>query len=265
MFLMKIFLTKQRRWIKACICNVQYLVLINEKPNGRIKNQRGIRQGDPISPFIFVPTMDYLSRLIHHLEGRKAIKAVSLHNNYNISHLLFADDILIFVEDNDTYINNFQVALSLFELASGLKFNMSKSIISPVNVFANKDESLVNLCGLTSQLFRSYFREANQIQNLFGVKPQTTIHKKLNGWRYNKISKGGRLTIIKSSLVSLPTYHLYTFKAPTFVYKEIEKYWRNFLWKGNSNQQKVHLIKWGAYTTPKDLGCLGIKKVKDTN
>ena len=95
--------------------------------------------------------MDYLSRLIHHLEGRKAIKAVSLHNNYNISHLLFADDILIFVEDNDTYINNFQVALSLFELASGLKFNMSKSIISPVNVFANKDESLVNLCGLTTQ------------------------------------------------------------------------------------------------------------------
>ncbi|KAA0045525.1 LINE-1 retrotransposable element ORF2 protein [Cucumis melo var. makuwa] len=52
---------KWRSWIKACISNVQYSILINGRPKGRILPNRGLRQGDPISPFIFVIAMDYLS------------------------------------------------------------------------------------------------------------------------------------------------------------------------------------------------------------
>lgn len=95
-----------RNWIKACINNVQYSVLINGKPQGRISSNRGIRQGDPLSPFIFVLGMDYFSRLIKHLEYEKAIKGVYFNRNCSLTHILFADDILLFVEDNDTYITN---------------------------------------------------------------------------------------------------------------------------------------------------------------
>ncbi|TYK04226.1 LINE-1 retrotransposable element ORF2 protein [Cucumis melo var. makuwa] len=105
----KNFPIKWRKWINACISNIQYFILINGTPKGRIKAERGIRQSDPISPLIFVLAMDYLSRLLSHLEARRAIKRVSLSNNYNISHLLFADDVLIFVENNDKYLNNPQI------------------------------------------------------------------------------------------------------------------------------------------------------------
>lgn len=130
---MKEFPSKWRHWIMACISSTNFSVLINGKPTGRIKS-RGIRQGDPISPFIFVLAMDYLSRLLHHLENRGAIQGVLLNNSCSISHLLFADDILIFIEDNGVYLKNLQNALSLFEFASGLKINLAKSTISPINV-----------------------------------------------------------------------------------------------------------------------------------
>lgn len=191
---------------------MQYSNLINGNPKGRIKAQRGIRQGDPLSPFLFVLVMNYLSRLLLHLEDKGAIKGVTLSNNYHISHLLFVDDILNFVEDNDTYIENLQIALSLFERASRLKFNHTKSTVSPVNVPTDRTTCVVSKFGFSTQ-----FLPVNYLGVHLGGNPnfksfwnQTieSIHRKLNGWKYNQISKGGRFTLIKSSLISLPTYQL---------------------------------------------------------
>lgn len=151
------------------------------------------------SPFIFVLAMDYLSRLLLHLEARGAFKGVTLNHNYNISHLLFADDILIFVENNDTYINNLQMTLSLFERASVLKFNYSKSTISPINVPVDRGDQVVDKFG-----FCTHFLPVNYLGVPLGGNPnsksfwaQTTesIHKKLNCWKYSQISKGGKLML----------------------------------------------------------------------
>ncbi|KAA0056839.1 LINE-1 retrotransposable element ORF2 protein [Cucumis melo var. makuwa] len=265
----KHFPHKWRKWIKACISNVQYSILLNGAPKGRIKAERGIRQGDPLSPFIFVLAMDYLSRLLSHLESKGAIKGVSFNNYCNISHLLFADDVLIFVEDNERYLNNLQMALTLFEKASGLTFNNSKSTISPINISAGRTDQIASFFG-----FQTKFLPVNYLGVPLGGNPRSRsfwsqtiecIHKKLNGWKYSQISKGGRLTLLKASLSSLPTYQLSTFKAPVSVYKEIEKHWRDFLWGGSEDKQNAHLINWNICTSPKELGGLGISKVKDTN
>lgn len=78
-------------------------------------------------------------------------------------------------------------------------------------------------------------------------------------------SKGGKLTLINSSLTRLLTYKLFVLKAPVAVYKSIEKHWRNFLWKGNKEENSSHLISWSIVTAPKDKGALGITNLKDTN
>lgn len=85
-----------------------------------MKPTRGIHQGDPISPFLFVLAIDYLSRLLNFLEERSSIKGVEFNSTYRLNHVLFADDILIFIEDNNKYLENLEIAIKLFELASGL-------------------------------------------------------------------------------------------------------------------------------------------------
>ncbi|TYK21642.1 LINE-1 retrotransposable element ORF2 protein [Cucumis melo var. makuwa] len=131
-----------RKWIRACISSVQYSIIINGRPRGKIQPSRGIRQGDPISPFIFVLAMDYISRLLNSV-GEK-IKGMKMEGNINLTHLLFADDILLFVEDDEHSIQNLKNIINLFQLASGLSINLNKSTISPINVGAARTEQIAS-------------------------------------------------------------------------------------------------------------------------
>ncbi|KAA0048676.1 LINE-1 retrotransposable element ORF2 protein [Cucumis melo var. makuwa] len=213
--------------------------------------------------------MDYLSRLLNHLEKRQAIKGAKINNSYSITHLLFADDILIFVEDDDVSIKNLQTVLMLFELASRLKINLLKSTISLVNISNDRASKVASILGFTQQ-----FLPINYLGVPLGGKPISkvfwsqiieNIHKKLSSWKYNHITKGERLTLIRSSLESNPTYQLSIFKAPNQIYKDIDKIWRNFLWGSISNSNNPHLINWGICTLPKDKGGLGITRMKASN
>ncbi|KAA0045138.1 LINE-1 retrotransposable element ORF2 protein [Cucumis melo var. makuwa] len=238
-------------------------------PQGRIKANRGLRQGDPLSPFLFVIAMDYLSRLLSHLESSGAIKGVSLNSNCNISHILFADDILLFIEDNDYFLNNLRMALSLFERASGLKINLLKSALVPVNVSVNRAKECASFWGISCHsLPLSYLGVplgGNPKSNLFWRNVEDKIQKKLNNWKYAQISKSGRLTLIKSTLSSLPIYQLSVFQAPSLTCKNIEKSWRKFLWKGNNGSEGSHLINWTKVSKSKEEGRLGISRLHVTN
>lgn len=128
--------------------------------------------------------MDYLSRLLNHLGKRQAIKGSQINNSCSITHLLFADDILIFVEDDGASIKNLQIALRLFELASGLKINLSKSTISPINTSEDRAFGIASMLGFTQQ-----FLPINYIEVPLGGKPNSrvfwsqiseNIHRKLN-------------------------------------------------------------------------------------
>ena len=91
------FSHKWRNWIKSCISSVQYSIMINEKSRGKIQSTRGIRQGDPISPFIFVIIMDYFGSLLNFLKTQQKIKGVRINEGQSLTHLLFADEILLFI------------------------------------------------------------------------------------------------------------------------------------------------------------------------
>ncbi|KAA0058887.1 reverse transcriptase [Cucumis melo var. makuwa] len=121
------FPKKWRQWTKSCITMVQYSILINGKPYGKIKPKRGIRQGDLISPFIFVLAVDYLSCLLKHLKNLNKIKGVII-KDINLTHLVFADDIVLFVQDDDESIRNLQFPIHLFESAADRNIKSHKDI-----------------------------------------------------------------------------------------------------------------------------------------
>ena len=88
------------RWVKlmmACITTASYLVLINGEPHGHITPSRGLRQDDPLSPYLFLMCTKALYGLIRSAANNGDVRGVSLcHNRPKLTHLLFADDSLIF-------------------------------------------------------------------------------------------------------------------------------------------------------------------------
>ena len=88
------------RWIvlmMMCVSTVSYLVLINGEPKGKIVPLRGIRQGDPISPYLFLLCTEGLSAMLKKEESEGHIKGVAIcRGALRVSHLLFANDSIIF-------------------------------------------------------------------------------------------------------------------------------------------------------------------------
>lgn len=145
--------------------------------------------------------------------------------------------------------------LLLFESASGLNINLTKSTIFLINVSADRANSIAESWGLSKgQLPTTYLGMP------LGGKPSSfifwdnvfqKIKKKLSSWKYSQLSKGGRITLINSTLESLPTYQLLILKAPKGIAQKIEASWRNFLWKGTSSGHNINLIRWDQIVTPK--------------
>jgi hypothetical protein len=97
-----------RRWIEAYISSVQFSVLVNGSPEGYFNSSRGLRQGDPLSPLLFLLVMEVLSRMLKKVESEGLIQGFSAGGNSNSglrnSHLLYADDTILFCDANMTQL-----------------------------------------------------------------------------------------------------------------------------------------------------------------
>ena len=94
------------------------------------------------------------------------------------------------------------------------------------------------------------------------IRQYETRYWRLAGWKCLFLSKGDRVTLIKSTLSNIPTYFLSLFPIPAFVANRIAKFQQNFLWGGLGDEPKFHLVKWVAVYAPLSPGGLGIRKVR---
>lgn len=124
------FSEKWRRWISFCISFIRFSILVNGSPCGFFQSSWGIRQEDPLSRLLFVLVMEALSRLIDKASGVGLLFGFSVGGvasvPLKISHLLFADDTLIFCEANPDSLTYLRVILTCFEATSGLRVNLGK-------------------------------------------------------------------------------------------------------------------------------------------
>ena len=138
------FGTRWLSWIKWCISTASFSVLFNGSPAGFFPSSKGLRQGDPLSPYLFVIGMEALSCLINravegnYFAGSRIV--VGRGEDLVISHLLYADDTLIFCQANKEQIKYLNWILMWFEALSGLKINLNKSEIIPIGTVDNVEE-----------------------------------------------------------------------------------------------------------------------------
>jgi hypothetical protein len=125
------FPEKWRQWIYFCISSVRFSILVNGSPCGFFKSSRGIRQGDPLSPMLFVIVMEALSRMIDKAIGAGMISGFAVSRNVNdplfIFHFFFVDNTLIFCEADSDHIAHLRSILIWFEATSGLRVDLGKS------------------------------------------------------------------------------------------------------------------------------------------
>lgn len=114
-------------WLKACICTTSFMVGYNGTVNGYFKGSRGLRQGDPLSPYLFVIAMNYLSHLLNRAAVENKLKYHSQCKSTKLTYLSFADDLLIFIDGSLESVQQVLSVLREFELRSGLKVSMEKS------------------------------------------------------------------------------------------------------------------------------------------
>uniref|UniRef100_A0A2N9GQ21 Reverse transcriptase domain-containing protein n=1 Tax=Fagus sylvatica TaxID=28930 RepID=A0A2N9GQ21_FAGSY len=263
---------KWRTWIRTCISTVRFFIMVNGSPSGFFGSSRGLRQGDPLSPLLFLLVMEVLSQLLRRTEevglicGFKAGSATV--SGLSISHLLFADDTIVFCDADRDQLLHLRMVLACFEAMTGLGVNMGKSELVPVGEVSNVDQLAEILCCRVGVLPMSYLGmplgssfKASSVWNPILEK----IERKLAGWKKLYLSKGGRLTLLKSTLSSLPTYFLSLFTIPAHVAERIEKLQRNFLWGGLGDGFKYHLVGWNTVCRPIANGGLGIRRVVMTN
>ena len=185
-----------------------------------------------------------------------------------VSHLFFADDTLIFCDANIDQMLILRMVLIWFEAVSGLKVILGKPELVAVGAVHNMDLLVAVLGCKQGSLPMKYlglplgakFKDKS-IWNPILEK----MERKLVGWKKLYLSKGGRVTLIKSTLSNLSTYFLSLFPIPASVASRIARLQRDFLWGGLGDEPKFHLVDWSTVCSPLSSGGLGIRNLRTFN
>lgn len=212
------------KWIKACVNSASASILVNGSPTPPIKHQKGLRQGDPLSPFLFDIIAESLHLLFEKATSHHLWEGIEIApGGLKISHLQYADDTIIFCPPNLEFLQNVKKTLILFHLASGLQVNFSKSSIMGINVpdhlLDTMAENLLCARGSLPFLYLGLPIGGSTSQLSTWDPIIQKVEKKLASWRGKVLSLGGRLTLLKSSLASLPLYYMSLFPVPQGIIK----------------------------------------------
>ncbi|XP_015972337.1 uncharacterized protein LOC107495679 [Arachis duranensis] len=129
-----------------CVGTISMSVLINGSPTKLFRMERGPKQGDPLSLFLFVLVVDVLHRMIGEVVRNMRITPLLVErDNIELSHLQFADDNVLFCPPEEESIKNYKRLLRCYELMSGLSINFDKSSLIPINC---EHQWVRNMCSL---------------------------------------------------------------------------------------------------------------------
>ncbi|GAU34505.1 hypothetical protein TSUD_388170 [Trifolium subterraneum] len=142
----------KRKWIKECVGTATASVLVNGSPTDEFPLERGLRQGDPLSPFLFLLVAEGLHVLMEAMEAHNLFTGYRVGTSapISLSHLQFADDTLLMGTKSWVNVRALWAVLVLFETMSGLKVNFNKSMLVGVNIphsWLVGDSHCVSECG----------------------------------------------------------------------------------------------------------------------
>lgn len=193
-----------------CISSPKFSVLINGSLTGFFKSTRGLRQGDPISPYLFCLAMEVFPCLLEKEVERGNITLIPNCKCINLSHLIFADDLMIFSKTDAISLNSIEGVLYTFSSYSGLHVNRDKSSQIYVSISIQDRDLLRGITGFSLGLLPMKYLGVPLIASKLIYQDYAPIldrmRKWLAGWKTRPLSYANRLTLIKLVLQSCYIY-----------------------------------------------------------
>lgn len=262
------------RWCSVmmkCVTSVKYQVLINGTPYGDIKPSRGLRQGDPLSPYLFVLCTEILVQMIKKAEEKQLLSGLKVARGAPaVSHLLYADDSLFYCRRTYEEIHQLTQILQKYSLVSGQRVNYQKSsIYFGKHMSEERKETIKTKLGIQETggegvylgLPESFGGSRVSILNYLKER----ISQKVQGWQMRFLSPGGKEVMLKSIAMALPTYTMSCFLLPKTLCRKIVATMADYWWRNKRESRGMHWKSWDQLTKPKAVGDLGFRDLEAFN
>jgi hypothetical protein len=221
--------------ISGLLCSSMTQVLLNGIPGTRISHKRGQRQGDPLSPMLFILVMDLLGHMVSKAAEEGMLQPLARRVlQHQIS--LYADDVVLFLRPEVADIAITMDILHLFGVASGLKTNLQKSNVLPIRCEDHNLEVIQQQfpCAVDDFLCK-YLGLPLTLKRLKKEHIQPMIDRladQLPGWKADLLTRAGRKVHVQFVLTSMLIYLVMALDLPQWAHKVFDKIRRNYFWRG---------------------------------
>jgi len=221
------FSEKWIEWIMKVVCGGRVAVNLNGELGKYFRSYKGLRQGDPLSPLLFNLVADGLSGILSKASARGVIEGVTPHLvEGGLTHLQYADDTVLFIRNSKHSITNLKFLLFCYEEVSGMKINYNKSEVFALGINEVEAEGIAKVfnCKLGHFPMKYLglpisFKRLSKEDLSFSANK---VEKRLETWKCNQLSHGGRSILINSSLSSIPMYSMGFYWLYVGTYKRLD-------------------------------------------
>ncbi|KAL9669875.1 hypothetical protein QQ045_007425 [Rhodiola kirilowii] len=236
------------RRVMLCVKTVSYRVKINHNISEKIVPSRGLRQGDPISPYLFLICAEWFTYALNKYQEMGLIRGIRICQGApTINHLMFADDYMLFIKATNNSLSWIRSILRRYESISGQRVNLSKSeVVCSRTVSKTIKHELTDRMGMKIvEAHSSYLglpngfshRKAASFRNI-----EEKVIRKIGDWKHKLLSSAGREVLIKSILQAIQIYAMSCYKIPLLLCRKLAGDFFKFWWSNNKNRG-IHWIK----------------------
>ena len=258
-------------WIYACISSAMFSIKINGSLEGYFKGNSGLRQGDPLSPYLFVLAMEVLTQCIQLSTSSTDFKFHWRSKEVNLTHMVFADDIFLFCKGETNSVKFLKHGLDLFSDISGLKANWNKSNCFFANTSDDVKNQILQLTGFQCGSLPITYLGLPLITTKLKYQDCRPLLSKIcfriETWTSKFLSFAGRLILIRTVLFGILGYWSMFLFLPNHILKRINSMVFKFLWGGyyKPTGRCHHKVSWLDCCHPTLEGGLGIKNIYEWN